>query len=629
MDALNRYHAVTNFVSVDAPQRGAVIDQNFQQHLISNGCLPTGPSTCIPPTEWPLDVWGPAGQQLMQVNQFDTSQPTDHQQFFTELRALNGGRGYPHLTTNVGVSFGTLDVNNPDPGDRWAEFVYPFLPNDNFFVTGPLAGPGSFLPEALGRGWKRVWRFWAGVNRTAHPTFIPFDSALDRTTPPATSPFQPPLIYPAVPSFHDVVPPTLFTPLLNRLGYLLPAPTSVSISGPSTLAIGQTGTWTASTPAGNAAGYHYTWDYRIFFPGCTGGGGSTTEGFPSLDGPELDPEGAPLPGDGGGGTDRVTCGVWHRWGFRPTFTRSESSDTRMDLWATARDDDGTVSQTISVCIGNCSWDARSAGAADTKSTQPESPGRSAVFPTAVARDAASFTDGLETASPNPVRGGRTTIRFSLSEASPVHLVVYDVTGRGVAVLADGTRGPTTWSSTQTTFRRGCTSTGSPQGRTPRPVGSLSRGKRCDYDFSQAASTAMMQISPFKLPDLAWMAGLTLLALPLSSCGLLDDPLTVVEGVVVDVETGEPLPDISVFVFGRLFPGGADRAATTDSSGRFRLEWPADSFNLEQVDANVRWDFPVRGRVYPYTPSYSSETVRTPEGKQTVVRIALTPMAPTP
>jgi hypothetical protein len=46
--------------------------------------------------------------------------------------------------------------------------------------------------------------------------------------------------------------------------------------------------------------------------------------------------------------------------------------------------------------------------------------------------------GLLPAFPNPVRATSTKIRFALPEASKVQLMVFDVTGRVVATLADGT-----------------------------------------------------------------------------------------------------------------------------------------------------------------------------------------------
>ena len=46
--------------------------------------------------------------------------------------------------------------------------------------------------------------------------------------------------------------------------------------------------------------------------------------------------------------------------------------------------------------------------------------------------------GLLPAFPNPVRATSTKIRFALPEASKVQLMVFDVTGRVVATLAEGT-----------------------------------------------------------------------------------------------------------------------------------------------------------------------------------------------
>ena len=142
-------HAVSRFVSLDAPQRGAVVDYNFQLYLRDNACelgqsLPS--SVCIPPTMLPRDLWSRAGQQLLVSNAFDTGYPSRHSHFFGALRNLNGGTGYPQLTTNVGVSFGTA-APNPNTGARWASFVWPQWTNGNFYITGQIAQGGSFLPS--------------------------------------------------------------------------------------------------------------------------------------------------------------------------------------------------------------------------------------------------------------------------------------------------------------------------------------------------------------------------------------------------------------------------------------------------------------------------------------------------
>ena len=57
-------HPVATFVSVDAPQQGAVVDPLFQQYFEDNRCV-THSINCIPATDIPRALWGPAGQQLL------------------------------------------------------------------------------------------------------------------------------------------------------------------------------------------------------------------------------------------------------------------------------------------------------------------------------------------------------------------------------------------------------------------------------------------------------------------------------------------------------------------------------------------------------------------------------------
>src|SRR5690606_40712128 len=137
MEEDNQTHGVANFVSIDAPQQGAIVHGTLQHDIKNN----------TDPGEWPPSLARPAGRQLLQYNAFDTSSPTEHTQFFNELRALNGGTGYPQLTQNVGVSFGTPGLN-PNEDLRWlrldvtvfpCDYVPYFCTEHDYHVVGDLA----------------------------------------------------------------------------------------------------------------------------------------------------------------------------------------------------------------------------------------------------------------------------------------------------------------------------------------------------------------------------------------------------------------------------------------------------------------------------------------------------------
>lgn len=435
-------YGIDRFMSVDAPQQGAVIHSGLQSNI----------RTRQPAEAWPAALNRPAGRQLLQVNAFDTSSPTEHQRFYAEIRALNGGRGYPTLTTNVGVSFGT-PVANPNPNARWGRLdvsvclpIGPPVPDcsdEDFYVAGSTAQAGSYLPLDATALWGRkglglVRYELLRYENVANPTFIPYVSALDLTG--STSRFNGPLIAlapTALPSYHDVVPEALVPQMLHRLGYELPAPPSVAFTGPTALAAGQVGRWTASAPD-PGAGYQYNWQVRIMFAGCTGGGGGAVSssfpagGMPSGGSPVGSPVGGASTsgtGTGGtgdpGGTDLIGCGRWNDvTGSNAILTYSVSSSIRLDLRVQASNALGQSvwSPVSSVCIGGCGGlnltgggpppdvSAKTGGAADV--TAPET--------------------ALLGVSPNPVRLGATgTVRFTIAGAGPVSLRVYDVLGREV------------------------------------------------------------------------------------------------------------------------------------------------------------------------------------------------------
>ena len=148
MEQENRLSRVASFVSIDAPQQGAVIDGNLQ-HDIKNG---------IEEAEAPPGLTRRAALQLLQYSAYDTSSPNEHTRFYNDIKALNGGRGYPRLTDNVGVSFGS-SAANPGNGRRWltldvgglceiGKWVFSSqCGNKTYDVAGSTALAGSYLPR--------------------------------------------------------------------------------------------------------------------------------------------------------------------------------------------------------------------------------------------------------------------------------------------------------------------------------------------------------------------------------------------------------------------------------------------------------------------------------------------------
>lgn len=440
-------YGVGTFMSVDAPQQGAVIQRDLQQII----------RQYLESPDWPRGLAGPAGRQLLQENVFDTSSPSEHQRFYAELNALNGGRGYPTLTTNVGVSFGASSPN-PSPGQRWGRLdldhiLAPIAMGGwDFNVGNGSAGPGSYLPLNATRvmGSLRVGvpgtnvpevypvSYFFGRYEPAHPTFIPYASALDIVNGTSRFDGAPIALLPyARPSFHDIVPEALVTPMLNRLGYEVPAPTSVAITGPSTLLVGEHGTWHASVP-GSGTSYQYNWQYRIFLPSC---GGVLLNRDLSEGGISTDEDALSAPPRGGGGVpvppvpNLITCGLWHDgYGSSEAFTYSVSTSLRLELRVTATAAGGSVTSPVtSVCVGACgggSYDLRaSTGAAEGEASAKAS--------TTQAGALGRLVTAIDVVQPNPVSvGSRASVAFTVAEPGPVAVRVFDVLGREVARLVD-------------------------------------------------------------------------------------------------------------------------------------------------------------------------------------------------
>ncbi len=251
------------FISIDAPQQGAVFDEPFQDFLRDNNNI----------TDFQRHgLNNDAAKQLLKKNSFGDL----YSSFYSELNNLNGGIGYPSLTENIGVSFSN---NSPNPGNgRWVVITLEYIgfPGTyiykSSFLYDDIKVPGSYLPRTLVES--NLTPFILGMTEVDrdpnnNPTFIPYTSALDIVN--GISKFNV-SIHVNANYFHDQFPSEVVTALINKF---LP-PLSAYISGPSTAPCA-TGTWTANVSGGYSP-YSYQW-YHMF----TSGGGelaklNTTEG---------------------------------------------------------------------------------------------------------------------------------------------------------------------------------------------------------------------------------------------------------------------------------------------------------------------------------------------------------------
>ncbi len=426
MEADGVAHEVGRFVSIDAPQQGAFVDAQLLNWMYNPPWYTFGKF------EVPENIIGTAGKQLLQYNPFDTSNPKQHDLFYNELNALNGD-GYPHLTEeNIGVSFGTP---NPNPAEgQWLKIEIDGAPDNFFFIEdgSPEDGAGSLLPREVtnigGTSTILVVDISFGTVRTADPTFIPYESALDIVNGQSKFDEQ---IYPTNrPYYHSEVPPSIVEPLLVRLGYPEPPPPppptySVSISGPSSVAANATATWIASA-SGGVPPYTYEWSSR--YP-CDPEPDPCVGMICTMDVPiceAFDPIGTGL---------RLTT----------SFPTAGAVDLRVVVTDSSPEPAGSQRAAIrritvsSGFAGGPPNGAQARGAAADGATEgaATSPLDSADAARSEAGSAVPEALAVE-AFPNPLASAA-TVRFGLPAAGAVTLVAYDVLGREVARLAEGVR----------------------------------------------------------------------------------------------------------------------------------------------------------------------------------------------
>jgi hypothetical protein len=412
-------HNVGRFVSVDAPQQGAVLDRSLLDWMHD----PPFPES-VADFEVPANVTSLAGKQLLVYNPFDTSVPTRHADFYGDLNRLNGGN-YPRYTLeNIGVSFGSPAAGNPHACPNvcppWLIIDSGFTPEHHFYIEDESdeGRPGSFLPEDVtnvGGVAYFIFSTTYGLYRQEgrHPTFIPYDSALDRVN--GNSRFTGAQIDADQPSHHDRIPPEIVEPLLLRLGYP-PPPLTASLAGSSTLAAGEEGAWWSTTTGGVTPYATYLWEYRYPCPAppppvCTG---------------PICEFSRPVASTAARGDQ---CGVWSPMGTAASVARFFTAAGTVELRLTVTDAAGTQRRGTGGVIVSANPFAGGGAPA----------GGLAVETAAYATTALPEVFALEGATPNPFGEG-TAVRFALPEAAEVRLVVFDALGREVARPVDGALG---------------------------------------------------------------------------------------------------------------------------------------------------------------------------------------------
>lgn len=418
------------FISIDAPQQGAVISQDLQNFLFYDACsFPEYSKHGLKNT---------AAQQLLYYNVFGSQ----HNAFYNELRGLNGGQGYPMQIRKVAVSFSNGSPNSNS--GTWLTVTYKGVfgtgicgANQNLVISSNEALPGSFLPRDITDAVpERIWSAWLKQTRHSDPTFIPYVSALDLVG--SSTKFDK-LITSGANRFHDQLPDDVADPILQEFG--LRYPINASISGQSQVPLGQTGTWTAVVSGGTP--YHsYRWEYQRE---CSGGGGCD---------PKLGCDPALPAGGDGDVTQSVSttssdeekstkeselddavimaepCYTWFTGSYSSTFSKTFNTNDNWEIRLTITDSSSPV-QTKTVYKSVTSGYGGTFAAAGSINKEAVSIGASL----AAFQETIPETHVLDQSAPNPF-SMRAEIHFGLPETSSVQLIVYDLLGREVKRLID-------------------------------------------------------------------------------------------------------------------------------------------------------------------------------------------------
>jgi len=220
-----------------------------------------------------------------------------------------------------------------------------------------------------------------------NPTFIPYTSSLDlvngiskfSTTIQANSNY-----------FHDQFPPEVVTALIGKL-----LPLSVNISGPTSLGIGQKGTWNESA-IGGFSPYTYQWYYE--YPG------GVTPALNNKISPNLPPS-----------------GTWYAIGTNsPTLSTAFYATVYLKCVVTDANNN-SIASIITVNIGS----AKVAQQNNSVSAQLK-----------LAEEKVPTFYEMNQNYPNPFNPS-TVINYQLPKAGFVSLKVYDIVGNVVRTLVNG------------------------------------------------------------------------------------------------------------------------------------------------------------------------------------------------
>ncbi len=231
---------ISKFLSLDAPQQGAIISstlQNWRKGLTSGDGYAEHAAN------------NDAAKELLLYNAYDIS-GTINTTFFSELNSLNGD-GYPHLIPTIGVSFSST---SPNPTGAGTEFLFVEVDgaitsdsNEHFYLSTEESEAGSYLPRLvfdpipvtlntsappcvdmrnvfavnfkdIKSSLISILRPFSDPTVTIHqyaaPAFISHNSSLDIVA--GISKFNI-AIQPSVTTFHDEIPVDIIEPLLNAL----------------------------------------------------------------------------------------------------------------------------------------------------------------------------------------------------------------------------------------------------------------------------------------------------------------------------------------------------------------------------------------------------------------------------
>ena len=419
---LEQPHGVAHFISLDAPQQGAVIDASLQDDIKALSEINSS-------LQVPAALNSTAGKQLLSYAAFDSSTPSRHVYFWQQMQALNGNVGYPQQTDNIGVSFGTpLPRNNQE----WLEMRLPnalVLPsywsfcngiicrNRHYNIVGNIASGGSSLPRDQANQWGSVFQIFSyEMDRSGKPdpTFIPYTSALDINGTGASS-FDTTLTANFARSHNDV-PFEIVRPLLRRIGYLMSPPAQpllLTVDGPHHVPTNP-GSWTASINRDQPNGFSFSWRYRLDLSGACG-----LDDEPLL---RTTASARKKPGDIT--PNLIDQCVWTNGLTGPTFSYSITANAWLDLEVTATNGTDTLISSRRVRYGSFGG-----GGGDLLSASSPSNEESANL----ARDDAAATVGafkVLGVRPSVAHvGEHVVVAFALPEGADVEVSVRDMLGR--------------------------------------------------------------------------------------------------------------------------------------------------------------------------------------------------------